>query len=159
MGVYIKIGTAKITDNTATPIHKSSQWKPNSPKNVTRMEDMTIPKPTPMKCEVLSDFFPNACMLGKIKAVTNMRTKALDKPLVNRTIIKNITSSFMLIKNVVDIERTIEIKKTSLTLFLKIDEIDNSEPHRYPKKFHEAIKPLSVLVIFNSSNIKGSIGV
>ena len=65
----------------------------------------------------------------------------------------------MLIKNVVDIEKTIEIKKTSLTLFLKIDEIDKSEPHRYPKKFHEAIKPPSVLVIFNSSNIKGSIGV
>ena len=45
-------------------------------------------------------------------------------------LIKNTTSSFMLIKNVVDIERTIEIKKTSLTLFLKIDEIDKSEPHR-----------------------------
>jgi hypothetical protein len=88
-----------------------------------------------------------------------MRTKELDKPLINRIIIKNITSSSMLIKNVVDIERTIEIKKTSLTLFLKIDEIDKSEPHRYPKKFHEAIKPPSVLVIFNSSNIKGSIGV
>ena len=42
---------------------------------------------------------------------------------------------------------------------VEIDEIDNSEPHRYPKKFHEAIKPPSVLVIFNSSNIKGSIGV
>ena len=123
------------------------------------MEDMTIPKPTPMKCEVLSDFLPNACMLGRIKAVPNMRTKALDKPLINRIIIKNITLSSMLIKNVVDIERTIEIKKTSLTLCLKIDEIDNSEPHRYPKKFHEAIKPPSVLVIFNSSNIKGSIGV
>ena len=89
------MGTAKITDNTATPIHKSSQWKPNSPKNVTRMEDMTIPKPTPMKCEVLSDFFPNACMLGRIKAVPNMRTKALDKPLINRIIIKNSTTTII----------------------------------------------------------------
>ena len=65
----------------------------------------------------------------------------------------------MCIRDRVDIERTIEIKKTSLTLCLKIDEIDSSEPHRYPKKFHEAIKPPSVLVIFNSSSIKGSIGV
>ena len=98
-------------------------------------------------------------MLGKIKAVPNMRTKALDKPLINLTIIKNIISSFMLIKNVVDIEKTIETKKNNLILFVKIDKIDKSEPHRYPKKFHEAIKPPTVLVIFYSSNINGSMGV
>ena len=155
-GVYIKIGIAKITDNSATPIHNSFQWKPKSPKIVTKIEDITIPKPTPIKCEVLSDFFPNACILGKIKAVPNIRTKALDKPLINLTTIKNIISSFILIKNVVNIEKTIETKKINLILFVKID---NIEPQRYPKKFHEAIRPPCVLVMFNSSNIKGSIGV
>ena len=45
--------TAKIIDKLVTPIHKSSQWKPNSPKNVTRMEDITIPKPTPMKLSLI----------------------------------------------------------------------------------------------------------
>ena len=60
LGVHIKIGIAKITDNSATPIHKSFQCKPKSPKIVTRIDDITIPKPTPIKCEVLSDFFPNA---------------------------------------------------------------------------------------------------
>ena len=103
--------------------------------------------------------FSNACILGKIKAVPNIRTKALDKPLINLTIIKNIISSFILIKNVVNIEKTIETKKINLILFVKIEKIDEIEPQRYPKKFHEAIRPPCVLVMFNSSNIKGSIGV
>ena len=53
----------------------------------------------------------------------------------------------------------IAVKKINFNFRLKIDKIDSKDPTRYPKKFHEAIKPPFVLLIFNSSNMYGKIGV
>jgi len=43
-----------------TPIHNSFQINPKLPKIEINIEEKTIPKPTPIKCEVLNDFFPKA---------------------------------------------------------------------------------------------------
>ena len=48
-GVLTKIGMAKIIDKIVTPIHNSSHLKPKLPRTDTRIDDKTIPRPTPMK--------------------------------------------------------------------------------------------------------------
>ena len=59
-----------------------------------------------------------------------IKTKALDRPLKKRTMIKKVILSCNPISSVVIKETTIDIKKTNFTLFLKIERIDNSEPHK-----------------------------
>ena len=59
-GVYIKIGIVRINDKMKTPTHNSFQINPKLPKIEINIEENTIPKPTPIECEVLNDFFPKA---------------------------------------------------------------------------------------------------
>ena len=124
------MGIANTIDKIVTPIHKSFQANPKFPKRDTKIEDKTIPKPTPIKWEVLSDFFPSDCIEGRIKAVAKIKTNALDMPAKNRITIKIIISLLKLINNVVSKEITIDVKKTNLIFFLNIGKIDSNDPHK-----------------------------
>ena len=124
------MGIANIVDKKVTPIHKSYEANPKFTKRDTKIDDKTRPQPTPIKWEVLSDFFPSDCREGRIKAVPKIKTKALDTPAKNRITIKITISLLKLINNVVSKEIIIDVKKTNLIFFLNIGKIDSNDPHK-----------------------------
>ena len=69
-------------------------------------------------------------MEGSIKDVPKINTKALDTPAKNLIIIKRNISSQNAINIVVNNEIIIEIKKTNLIFFLKIDKIEINDPNK-----------------------------
>ena len=130
LGVNTKTGIARNNAKIVTPNHKSPHTNPRFPKKETKIEDNTIPKPTPIKCAVPRELLPKAWIDGRIKDVPKINTKALDTPAKNLIIIKRNISSQNAINIVVNNEIIIEIKKTNLIFFLKIDKIEINDPNK-----------------------------